>query len=140
MTQEKFAELVNLGVCSASEPFTNCQDKLANEVMGSGVQAAVSARSSQGFMIILDRPAPFDVSFSWSALAVNGARTFEGQVAGDQTISITPTPTATPQYTPAPTEGITPTPTPIESVTPTPTLMVTPSVIPTEDLTPTPTP
>ncbi len=149
MTSVRHNELMTTGVCPVGSSEIICQDIVANEVMGSGLRAAISGKSAQGFMIILDRPAPFDVTFSWSALAVMTPKTSSGQVAGEavsesptptpililneSSVSSTPTPAPSIEstVTPIPQLTETPNPTPLPTVVVSPTLEASPSATPT---------
>ncbi|MBI5019387.1 collagen-like protein, partial [Candidatus Gottesmanbacteria bacterium] len=52
LTDARFNEVVASGLCAAGDTRSDCQDKIAGEVMGSGIRAAVTGKSTQGFMII----------------------------------------------------------------------------------------
>ncbi|MBI4128896.1 MAG: hypothetical protein HY460_02485 [Parcubacteria group bacterium] len=42
-----------------------------------GISYAIVRKSEKGFAIVLNKPAPTDIAFSWIALAVKGAKTFQ---------------------------------------------------------------
>ena len=54
----------------------NSGNTTAQAVFANGVTYLVTNKSDNGFTILLNKPAPADVTFSWIALAVNGAKTF----------------------------------------------------------------
>lgn len=152
MTESKRLQFVTEGVCAASATMEECSDTVVANIFNSNIKVAVTAQTKQGFMILLDKVAPVDLSFSWTAIAVNDAATFtsddgEGNVAGVEA-PVMPTPTDTAQHssnpgvpvttvepTAAPTT-VTPTPEPTAEVTPMPS--VEPTAAPTTDPTPTP--
>ena len=162
---------ITLNRASASAETT--ADKLASEadeqlLFDSDIRYIVSNKSAKGFTIRLNKPAPFDVQFSWMALAIKDAKTFFSPIApapsssppsdsGSSTplLSATPAPTSEPVSEPTPEvieESASPTPVPAqeqqgqsEEVTPGPTIEPTPtpeqSVTPsTETIEATPTP
>ncbi|MEK7615976.1 MAG: hypothetical protein AAB420_02090, partial [Patescibacteria group bacterium] len=101
------------------------------------IRYIVTNKSTKGFTIKLNKPAPTDVQFSWIALAVKDAKTFFSPIVVPQPIP-TPTPTPTPSLTPTPSTTPDPSPTPTPSSTPDPSPTPTPSTTP--DPSPTPTP
>jgi hypothetical protein len=88
--------------------------------------------SSKGFTIVLEEPALLDLKFTWTAIAVKEAKTFESNQ--------TPYPTATPSPTPSetPTSSPSPSPTPTASPSPTPGPTTTPEVSPSPSIQPSP--
>ncbi len=64
------------------------QEELANTLFQNEIQFIVINKTTKGFTIILNKPATQDISFSWIALAVNGAKTFSS-------IKSTPSPVET---------------------------------------------
>ncbi|MCI0479500.1 hypothetical protein L0Y59_03065, partial [Candidatus Uhrbacteria bacterium] len=47
-----------------------------NDLFGQDIRFAVVKKSTKGFTVYLNKPAPFDIRFSWMAIAVKDARTF----------------------------------------------------------------
>jgi hypothetical protein len=56
----------------------------AQAFLSDGVSYAVTNKSKYGFTIVLNKPAPSDVKFSWIALAVRNAQTFMSLDTGAQ--------------------------------------------------------
>jgi hypothetical protein len=65
-------------------------DATAQTIFANGVSYLVTNKSTNGFTILLNKAAPTDIAFSWTAFAVNGAKTF---TFIDQPASSTPTST-----------------------------------------------
>jgi hypothetical protein len=68
----------------------------AEELFTAGMQHIVVNKSVKGFTILLNKNAPRDIRFSWSALSVKDAKIFESLVPG---LTIDPTPTPDPGTT-----------------------------------------
>jgi hypothetical protein len=84
-----------------AQPVVNATISLESEggedtIFGQGIQYLVTKKSTKGFTIRLNKPAPQDIRFSWSALAIKNART---SISADG--SSAPT-TSSPPETPAP--------------------------------------
>ncbi len=89
---EQLLEEVNQEVIDAMNIIDDSNIEL---LFGSNVQHLVTRKSQNGFRIILNQPAPQDLTFSWIALAVKNPRLVisagdqieldTGEVAGDQT-------------------------------------------------------
>ena len=60
----------------------------------------ITKATTKGFSILLDEPAIKDAKFSWIALDVKDAKTFESD---STTVAPTPLPTSVPILTPLPT-------------------------------------
>lgn len=124
VTDQMYQELIASGDCNATDGKSACQDKIANQVLGEDLKEGITGKSTQGFMIMLNKPAPVDITYSWQAIAVKNAKTSvtkttqellneatgsaslgAGQVAGEATPSatITPTPSSEPEQSPTPT-------------------------------------
>ena len=88
---------------------------IEEQIFTNDVRFLVTNKSEKGFTILLNKPAPTDVPFSWTALAVKSAKVFSsiavpteipstvtiipassGQVAGAAASTISDTPTTTP--------------------------------------------
>ena len=67
------------------------QKQLEDQVFNNGLLYVVTQRTTKGFIIRLNKPAPEDISFSWVALSVKDART-SGQASSP---AVTPEPAAT---------------------------------------------
>ncbi len=65
-------------------------DAKAREIFGSDVRFLITDKNREGFTILLNKGAPFDLRFSWIALAVKDAKTF--LVAPDETVPTEPEP------------------------------------------------
>jgi hypothetical protein len=101
---------------------------------------AVYDISTSGFKIKLAGSAPFDLQFSWIALAVVNASTSQGQVSGASTTAPSATPVSTntptanssasPTDTPVASPSMSPTATPVPTITPSPTPTVTQTATP----------
>jgi hypothetical protein len=81
--------IVNAGIALADDPALKgqtdqakidaaraAQDQLAQALFDSGTQYIVTHTNTHGFTIILNKPAPQDITFSWTALAVKNVKTF----------------------------------------------------------------
>jgi hypothetical protein len=131
LTQTQFQEQIVAGTCSAAAGIEACQEAVTQSVLNT--RYVVTAKSTHGFTILLSQPAAFDMTFSWTALAIknttstvsqttqdiideatssaalngNNQASGSGQVAGvatgSATLSPTPTPTATGSATLTPT-------------------------------------
>jgi hypothetical protein len=113
----------------------NMTDEQAQQFLDENISSIITNKSQNGFTIIINKNAPRDIRFSWTAFAVKDAKIFESIVPGLIINNPTPTPpdtTPTPEISPAP--DTTPTP----DVTPTPDTTPTPEIIPVTDQTPTP--
>lgn len=132
ITTESHAHWVSAGVCANEDAREQCRDKVADAVFSQKPQYVVQAQSPQGFMIKLSAPAALDLTFSWTATAVNDVRTTQSERT---TPVLSPTPIA------MPTPSVEPSPTPSPTVSPSP--IVTPSAAPAPALVvtePSPTP
>jgi len=111
----------------------------AETLFESNLQYAITKKKTQGFTIILNKPAPNDIRFSWIAIAVKEAKVFNS-------IDLTPISEPTPLETPIPIPDSTPSANsepasspqvnPSETPNPTPSELVSPE--PTSPETPTP--
>jgi hypothetical protein len=57
-------------------------DATADELFTAGIQSIVMNKSANGFTILINKNAPRDIRFSWSALLIKDAKIFEGTVPG----------------------------------------------------------
>ncbi len=83
------------------------QSALENIILNDGLSYIVTKRTTKGFTIKVNKGAPVDIKFSWSALAIKDAKTAVSQsqasVLGLQSASSdSATPTPTPTSTPTP--------------------------------------
>ena len=58
------------------------QDQLTQALFDAGIQYLIVKKSEHGFTIILNKPAPQDINFSWIALAVRSAKLFSSKEVG----------------------------------------------------------
>jgi len=115
------------------------------EIFTNNIQYLITKKTTKGFTIILNKPAPNDIRFSWIALAVKSPKVFNS-IEVVLTPSPTPlsvSPSETPGEQPAepvvvaePTPESTPEPAPETSVEPTPEPSVEPD---STEITPGPT-
>ncbi len=109
----------------------NSRQSVIDKIFNGDLRYIIVDKSTKGFTIILNKPATADIDFSWTAFAVNGAKTFTAQpqplVAPLPAAIITPPQTAT--STPTLTGTTTPILLPI-SLTPTSTASTTQAMIP----------
>ncbi|MBI2430585.1 MAG: hypothetical protein HYV39_01055, partial [Candidatus Levybacteria bacterium] len=116
------------------------QTALEQTILTGDIKYIVTSLTPSGFVIKLNKEAPSDIPFSWTALAVKDATTNtspDGAVSQPAQTTQPAAPTTTQSVTLEPVQEELPTPTsvPVESPTPTPTVEPSPSVSPT----PTPT-
>jgi hypothetical protein len=84
--------VVNASIAFAEED--NITDIDTDSLFTSGIQSIVTKATTTGFTIILNKPAPRDIRFSWFALAVKDPQIFESiGLTLDQTPSTPPTDT-----------------------------------------------
>ncbi|MBI2020028.1 SH3 domain-containing protein [Candidatus Daviesbacteria bacterium] len=98
------------------------QAALEEKILAGDIRYIVTRRTTRGFVIKLNVPAPEDLKFTWSALAVKDAKTSISQsnnspdvLATEVSPSATPTLTPTPSSTPIPTPS--PSPPPPKTIT-----------------------
>jgi hypothetical protein len=60
---------------------TSTENINAEAIFSSGTQYLVANKSTSGFKILINKAAPVDILFSWIALAVPEAKTFQSEVA-----------------------------------------------------------
>ncbi len=106
----------------------------ADTILNSNIKYVVTNKSTKGFTIKLNGASPGDLRFSWIAFAVRSAKVFNSKAL----VTSTPTPEATPEVTPTPSDLPTPTPEATPEVTPTPSDLPTPTPEATPEVTPTP--
>ncbi|MBP7832294.1 MAG: hypothetical protein KA035_00810 [Candidatus Levybacteria bacterium] len=70
LDESRLAELKQSGLCTPDAAITMCEEKIASEILNDNFRFAVSSKNTQGFMIVLNKEAPVDITFSWQALAV----------------------------------------------------------------------
>jgi hypothetical protein len=73
------------------EATDNIDDTSADQLFSAGIQYIVKNKNSKGFTILLNKPAPRNIRFSWIALGVRDPNIYESIVDG---LSITPPQTA----------------------------------------------
>jgi hypothetical protein len=114
---------INLDDPNNSSPdVLSTQSALENSILSGDIRYIVSNSNTKGFTIKLNKVAPVDVRFSWSALAVKDAKT----ITSPKGLNSTPAPT--PDNSSSPTNNSTPLPSPTAASSPVPsTLQPTPS-------------
>jgi hypothetical protein len=135
-------EYITTPVVSADVAFETgdaIDDAIATELFNAGVQSIVVEKDTTGFTILLNKNAPRDIRFSWSALAVRDPKVFESVFEG-LTIDSVPTPNSTPTPEPTPEPEPQPEPEVIPEPTPDPTPEESPTPEPEPQPEPTPTP
>lgn len=95
--------VVNTGI--SFEDSDNMTDAEIQTFFGENIQSLVTNKTQNGFTILINKNAPRDVRFSWTAFAVKDAKIFESVIPG---LVIEPNPPSPPESNPTPT----PTPTP----------------------------
>jgi hypothetical protein len=70
------------------------QDALTQQLFDSGMQYIVTHVNEHGFTIMLNKPAPVDISWSWTALAVKGAKLFSSKTVDVTAVAPPAAPTA----------------------------------------------
>ena len=70
-------EYIEKPIVNSTITLDESSDPAIEEIILNGdIRYLVKRVSNKGFTILLDRPAPTDIQFSWTALAVKGAKTF----------------------------------------------------------------
>jgi len=122
LNQDKFQEKIINGDCALPITVEQCEQKLTTNFFADNLHYLIAQRSTKGFIILLDKPAVDDISFSWIALSAKDAKTSTRDVNAEEQNWLTPVisptqPVISPTVTPTPTiePSITippPTPTP----------------------------
>ena len=73
------SEIIKTGDVEKIKEIQKLQDDLAIELFEQGIQALVIKKNVFGFTILLNKPAPKDLSLSWIALAVKNPKIFESE-------------------------------------------------------------
>jgi hypothetical protein len=76
ITGEIDPAIIKAGDMEKITALQNQQDQLAVTVFQQGIQALVIKKSVNGFTIIINKPAPEDITFSWIALAIKNPKLF----------------------------------------------------------------
>jgi hypothetical protein len=139
LTPTKHEQYKSTGICSPDSTLDACHETVVAYIFSSNIHVIVTGQTKQGFMVLLDREAPIDLTFSWSAIAVRDGAVDSGEVSGATSDVVVPTSTPTPASNPSGNEGASVSPTPT-SVPALPTTTTTPSIEPTpiEVVSPTP--
>jgi hypothetical protein len=112
------SEYLEQPIVTASIAFNEGDSEEDQEkIFASNVQSMITKKGTKGFTITLNKPAPFDMRFSWISLAVKNART----ATSTDTESVNIQPVVTPIQTPIIT-------TPVETVVTSSSTPVTPEV------------
>lgn len=106
----------------------DAEAKLEQDILNGDIKYIVTKRTTKGFTIKLNKPAPADVNFSWTALAVKDARL---AVSSGSAVLAAATATPSATMTPVPSPTLVPTPAPTPVITPTPVPTPTPLPLPT---------
>lgn len=75
LTEATFKEMIAQEFCTELEGIEVCQDRLVSTILDSDLNYAVQNQTTQGFLIVLDREAPVNMTFSWQATAVKNVKT-----------------------------------------------------------------
>jgi hypothetical protein len=145
--EKEYIEQPIVNTTISLEEDDNADDEL---IFANDINYIITKKSVNGFDIMLNKPAPKDIKFSWIALAVKNAKTFtsiENNIESMPELIPEATPQPTPEVIPEPTPELTPETTseslpepaiePVPEIISEPTPEVTPEVIP--ELTPEPT-
>ena len=116
---------VPFGTNYASAPTVNVtptmysgNDGAGNSILTGDVRFVVQGLSGSGFTIKLNKAAPADMVFSWTALASGGNQFTSTTPAASVPVAPAATPAPTPTPTPTPTPSVAPSPTPSPSPSP----------------------
>ncbi len=109
------------------------QETLEQAILSGDIRYIVTKRTTKGFIIKINKVAPDDVKFSWSALSVKDAKTFQSVILGTSEMR---TPESDSGQAGMTASNPTPTPTSTPEASPSATLSDTPSAIPTSTATP----
>lgn len=72
LSQTQYQDMIVSGQCSAVAGIEACQQVMTESVFDA--RYVVTAKTTRGFTILLSEPATFDMTFSWTALAVANAQ------------------------------------------------------------------
>ena len=78
-----FKILVGENFCTEHEGKDVCQEKLAGSLLNGNNQYIITNQDKKGFALQIEKPAPFDISFSWLALAVKDSTISTNDVPSD---------------------------------------------------------
>jgi hypothetical protein len=92
MTDAELRESIAAGICKIEDTLKTCEEKIIQDLFDENVKYTITAKSKQGFMILLERPLITDITFSWTAIAIKDSKTYESkpEVAGIATPSSAP--------------------------------------------------
>jgi hypothetical protein len=99
--------IVNATITQLDDKIRPIPNQIADAytIFNNELEFLVAASGTKGFSIVLNKPAPFDVSFSWTALAVRHPKIFESSTSGAQ-----PVPPTAPPVDSSPASVVTPEP------------------------------
>jgi len=87
----------------------NAQQNLEDAILSGDIRYIVTNRTVQGFTIKLNKSAPADIQFSWTALSVKDPKTFSNGPSLSPSASLPTTqPTGSPQTSPSLSPGQSP--------------------------------
>jgi hypothetical protein len=68
--------IINTSISQNSGSLETSAQDFANAIFNNDIRFVVVNKNEKGFQILLNKPAPTNIEFSWMALAVNNAKTF----------------------------------------------------------------
>jgi hypothetical protein len=82
-------EYEQIPVVTANITFDQVENpqELEQQLFAADIRYLITERSNKGFTIVLNKPAPMDLKFSWMAIAVSNAKTFESSESPQNTES-----------------------------------------------------
>lgn len=92
--------IVNASISANATSTAGALDQFALSIFSNNVNFIITNKSEQGFTILLNKPAPTDIQFSWMALAVRDAKTFSSKVSANDVAVSGPSGTAVSVPTP----------------------------------------
>jgi hypothetical protein len=105
-----FEQSASITASSTPDDIANdeaAQNALIAQIFNADIRNVVAYKSTRGFSILIDKPAPVDLTFSWVTLAVKNAKTFTSRpsplIGSPQPPVPTPTSIEEPQVMPTPT-------------------------------------
>jgi hypothetical protein len=76
MTSDLFAQYVVSKICDKTDLEDDCQAKVEEKAFDNS-RYLITKKSTKGFTILLSKDASIDATFSWSAISVKSAKTFD---------------------------------------------------------------
>ena len=101
--------VVNISIALDKISDQNAQQNLEDAILSGDIRYIVTNRTVQGFTIKLNKSAPADIQFSWTALSVKDPKTFSNGPSLSPSASLPTTqPTGSPQTSPSLSPGQSP--------------------------------